>query len=133
MGENSIGSMDIAISGMRAQSRNIEVLSSNVANAQSTDNGNGQPYRRLEAVMRSNGEGIGGVTTEDIIGDMSEFPSVFKPGNPNADENGYVKMPNVNLPVEMMNLNMAAKAYQANTAVLKRYQDMVNTTLELLK
>ena len=135
MGENSIGPIDIAISGMRAQTKNIEVLSSNVANAQSTNDGTGQPYRRLEAVLKtdSEGESMAGVTMDDIIGDMSEFQTVFKTGNPTADENGYVKMPNVNLPVEMMNLNMAAKAYQANTAVLKRYQDMVNTTLELLR
>ena len=50
-----------------------------------------------------------------------------------ADENGYVTMPNVNIPQEMMNLTIASRAYQANTAVLKRYQAMVETTLELLK
>jgi flagellar basal-body rod protein FlgC len=50
-----------------------------------------------------------------------------------ADEDGYVSMPNVNLPVEMMNLTIASRMYQANTAVLKRYQQMVETTLELLK
>jgi flagellar basal-body rod protein FlgC len=130
---NSIAPIDIAISGMRAQSKNIEVLSSNVANAQSTDNGKGQPYRRLEGIMKTDGDGMNGVTMEDIVGDMTEFPSVYKPGHPDADKNGYVKMPNVNLPVEMMNLNMAARAYQANTAVLKRYQEMVETTLELLR
>lgn len=130
---NSIGPIDIAISGLRAQSKNIEVLSSNVANAQSTDNGNGQPYRRLEAVLKTDGEGMGGVNLEEIVGDMTAFPQIFKPGHPDADENGYVRMPNVKLPLEMMNLNLAARAYQANTAVLKRYQQMVETTLELLK
>lgn len=131
---NSIGSIDIAISGLRAQSKNIEVISSNVANAESTDNGNGQPYRRLEAVLKTDGEsGMGGVSMEEILGDTSDFPKIFKPGHPNADEQGYVRMPNVKLPVEMMNLNIAARAYQANTAVLKRYQNMVETTLELLR
>ena len=133
MSVNSIGPIDIAISGMRAQSKNIEVLSSNVANAQSTNDGNGQPYRRLEGIMKTDSEGISGVSMEDVIGDMSAFPEIFKPGHPDADKNGYVKMPNVNLPVEMMNLNIAARAYQANTAVLKRYQAMVETTLELLR
>jgi flagellar basal-body rod protein FlgC len=133
MSVDSIGPVDIAISGMRAQSKNIEVLSSNVANAQSTDDGNGQPYRRLETILKTDGDGLNGVTMEDIVGDMSEFPTVFKPGHPNADENGYVKMPNIDLPKEMMNLNIAARAYQANTAVLKRYQAMVDTTLELLR
>ncbi len=133
MSVNSIGPIDIAISGMRAQGKNIEVLSSNVANAQSTDDGAGQPYRRLETMLKTDSDGMNGVTMEDIVGDMSEFPTVFKPGHPNADESGYVKMPNVDLPKEMMNLNLAARAYQANTAVLKRYQTMVETTLELLR
>jgi len=133
MGVNSIGPIDIAISGMRAQGKNIEALSSNVANAQSTDDGKGQPYRRLETILKTDDEGLNGVTMEDIVGDMSEFPTIFKPGHPNADANGYVKMPNVDLPKEMMNLNIAARAYQANTAVLKRYQTMVETTLELLR
>jgi flagellar basal-body rod protein FlgC len=133
MSVDSIGPVDIAISGMRAQSKNIEVLSSNVANAQSTDDGTGQPYRRLETILKTDNEGLNGVTMEDIVGDMSEFPTIFKPGHPNADANGYVKMPNIDLPKEMMNLNIAARAYQANTAVLKRYQAMVETTLELLR
>jgi flagellar basal-body rod protein FlgC len=130
---NSLGPIDIAISGMKAQSKNIELLSSNVANAQSTNDGTGKPYRRLEGIMKTESEGMGGVTMDDIVGDMTEFPTIFKPGHPDADKNGYVKMPNVNLPVEMMNLNIAARAYQANTAVLKRYQEMVETTLELLR
>lgn len=130
---NSLGPIDIAVSGLRAHSKNIEVISSNVANAQSTDDGKGQPYRRIEAVLKAQGEGLDGVAAEDIIGDMSEFPKIFKPGHPDADQQGYVSMPNVNLPVEMMNLNIAARAYQANNAVLRRYQQMVETTLELLR
>lgn len=130
---NSIGSIDIAISGLRTQSKNIEVISSNVANAQSTDNGNGQPYRRLEAVLKADSEGMGGVSLDEITADMTDFQKILKPGHPDADEQGYVKMPNVKLPEEMMNLNIAARAYQANTAVLRRYQAMVETTLELLR
>jgi flagellar basal-body rod protein FlgC len=129
----SFGPIDIAISGLRAQSKNMEVISSNVANAQSTDDGNGQPYRRLEAVLKAEGDSIGGVSLEEITADMSNFPKIFKPGHPDADSQGYVTMPNVNVPTEMMNLNIAARTYQANTAVLKRYQEMVETTLELLR
>jgi flagellar basal-body rod protein FlgC len=58
---------------------------------------------------------------------------VLDPGNPMADENGYVAMPNVSLPVEMINMNIATKMYQANVAILKRYQQMLETTLELLR
>jgi len=127
------GPIDIAISGLRAQDKNIKLISSNVANAQSTDNGNGEPYRRLEAVFKTDGDGIGGVSLDEIAPDMSDFMKILKPGHPDADEQGYVTMPNVNLPIEMMNLNAAARTYQANTAILKRYQEMVETTLELLK
>ncbi|MHC4123379.1 MAG: flagellar basal body rod protein FlgC [Planctomycetota bacterium] len=127
------GPIDIAISGLRAQSKKIEVISSNVANAQTTDNGDGQPYRRLEAILKTDGDDIGGVSLDEIALDMSDFPKIFKPGHPAADEQGYVTMPNVKLPIEMVNLNIAARAYQANTAILKRYQEMVETTLELLK
>ncbi|PKL50702.1 MAG: flagellar basal body rod protein FlgC [Planctomycetes bacterium HGW-Planctomycetes-1] len=131
--DTSFGPIDIAISGLRAQSKNMEVISSNVANAQSTDDGSGQPYRRLEAILKAESDGLGGVNLEEITSDMSAFPKIFKPGHPDADSQGYVTMPNVNVPSEMMNLNIAARTYQANTAVLKRYQEMVETTLELLK
>lgn len=131
--DNTFGPIDIAISGLRAQDKHIQVISSNVANAQSTDNGKGEPYRRLEAVFKADSDGIGGVSLDEIVGDMSDFPIILKPGHPDADENGYVTMPNVNLPIEMINLNLAARTYQANAAILKRYQQMVEITLELLR
>ncbi|MBL7152241.1 MAG: flagellar basal body rod protein FlgC [Phycisphaerae bacterium] len=130
---NSFGPIDIAISGMRAQNKNIGMISSNVANAQSTDNGDGTPYRKLQAIFRAAGDDIGGVTLDEIAADMSELPRILKPGHPDADEQGYVTMPNVDLPIEMVNLTMATRAYQANVAVMKRYQRMVETTLELLR
>ena len=130
---NSFGPIDIAISGMQAQNRSMGVISSNVANAQSTDNGQGQPYRRLEAIFKADDDDMGGVTLEEIAADMSELPRILRPGHPDADEQGYVTMPNVDLPIEMVNLTMATRAYQANVAVLKRYQRMVETTLELLR
>jgi len=125
--------VDIAISGMRAHNKNVEVIHSNVANIHTTDNGNGEPYRRLEAVFKSDGDEIGGVNIDKILADKSDFQRMLKPGHPDADENGYVNMPNVFLPTELINLNAATKAYKANAAILKRYQSMVDTTLELLR
>lgn len=130
---NTFDPIDIAVSGLRAQRKNIKLISSNVANAQVTDNGRGEPYRRLEAIFKTDGDDIGGVSLDEISMDMSDFPMILKPGHPNADEHGYVAMPNVSLPIEMVNLTIASRAYQANAAVLKRYQRMVETTLELLK
>ena len=130
---NSFGAVDIAISGLRAQGKRMEVISSNVANARTTDAGKGEPYRRLEALFKTKGDGISGVSIDEIVQDMSDFHKVLDPGNPNADEQGYITMPNVNTPIEMMNLTVATRAYQANAAILKRYQQMVETTLELLR
>ncbi len=131
--DNSFSTIDIAVSGLKAQEKNIALISSNVANAQSTDDGTGKPYRRVEAVLKANENGLGGVSIEKIATDMSTLQKILRPGNPNADEQGYVEMPNVSLPMEMANLNMATKTYQANAAILKRYQNMIETTLELLR
>ncbi|MDO8303407.1 MAG: flagellar basal body rod protein FlgC [Sedimentisphaerales bacterium] len=133
---NSTSPIDIAVSGIRAQNKSIEVISSNVANSRTLDAGNGQPYRKLDAMLRvddSNGDGIGGVQIEDLLPSQSDFPRVLDPGNPKADAQGYISMPNVDIPTEMMNLNIASRAYQANAAVLKRYQNMVEVSLELLR
>jgi len=140
-GSNIFGPIDIAVSGMRAQGKNMEVISSNIAHARTTDAGKGQPYRRLEPVLKAESLGfardgsdeIGGVVVDEIVKDMSDFQTIFDPGNPQADKNGYILMPNVNLPVEMINLTVATRTYQANAAILKRYQQMVETTLELLR
>lgn len=131
----TLGPIDIAISGLQAQGKNLEVISSNIANLRTTDAGNGEPYRRLEAILKTKGDEdeITGVTVDEIITDMSDFNRILDAGNPDADENGYVTMPNVNLPTEMINLNIATKVYQANAAILKRYQQMVEVSLELLR
>ena len=130
---NNIDSVDIAISGMRAQRRRMGVISSNVANIRTTDGGKGEPYRRFEATLEADGDGIGGVRVEEITKDMSDFRHVLEPGHPDADENCYVLMPNVDLVTEMRSLNAAAKAYKASAAMLKRHQDMVETSFELLR
>jgi flagellar basal-body rod protein FlgC len=127
------GPVDISVSGMRAQDRLMEVVSSNIANARTIDAGQGQPYRRLQALLRSENEGVSGVTVDDIVQDMSALQRIYDPGNPQADATGHIMMPNVQLPIEMMNLTVASRAYQANAAILKRYQRMVETTLELLR
>ncbi len=134
--DNTFGPVDIAVSGMRAQGTQMELISSNIANARTIDDGQGQPYRRLQASFRTENEddnGIAGVAINDIAADMTALERIFDPGNPRADAAGYITMPNVQLPVEMMNMSTATRVYQANAAILKRYQKMVETTLELLR
>ncbi|MHC4636293.1 MAG: flagellar basal body rod protein FlgC [Planctomycetota bacterium] len=131
--KNSFGPIDISLSGMGVQGKQMEMISSNIANARTTDGGNNEPYRRLEALFSTESGSISGVTLDKITKDQSEFDLMMNPGHPNADEKGYVQMPNVVLPIEMMNMVVATRTYQANVAALKRYQKMVETTLELLR
>ena len=128
------GSLDIAVSGLKAYGKQMAVISSNVANARTTDAGDGTPYRRLEAIFKSQGDGISGVEIDDLFEDTSDFQKILaNPGDPRADDNGYISMPNVNMAVETASLMQASRAYQANAAILKRYQAMVKTSLELLQ
>ncbi len=131
--DNMFGPIDIAISGLKAQKKQIEIITSNVTNARTTDAGKGEPYRRLMATFQTDRDGISGVSLKEVRPDMSDFSRNYDPGNPNADDQGYVSMPNVNLPTEMMNLAVATRLYQTNVAMLKRYQQMIETTLELLR
>ena len=128
----NFGPVDIAVSGLRAQNKQMEVISSNIANAQTTDAGKGQPYRRREVMFKTDDD-LSGVQVDRIATDMSDFLKVMEPGSPRADADGYVSLPNVKLPVEMMNLTVASRMYQANVAILRRYQQLVETTLELLR
>ena len=133
IGEDMFGAMDIAISGLKANRRQMDVITSNVVNARTTNVGNGKPYRRLEALLETTGDGVAGVQVSKVVEDMSEFHRLLKPGHPDADSDGYVMMPNVDMPQEIINLNTASRAYQASAAVMKRYQKMVETSLNLLK
>lgn len=131
-GANMFGTIDIATSGLQAYNRQMEVIGSNMANIQTTDAGNGEPYRRLVAKFKA-AEDTAGVQIDELAKDQSPFKRVLMPGHPQADENGYVAMPNIDWPTEMISLNTASRAYQANAAILKRYQRMVESSLELLK
>lgn len=125
--------VDIAVSGLRAQSLRLNLIAGNIANANTTRTDTGQPFRRRDVVLQTAPGDLGGVTILRIAQDSSDFRSVLMKGHPDADANGFVRMPNVDLPVEMTNLVTASRAYQANVAVLKRYQDLVEATMELLR
>ena len=128
---NMFSTIDIAMSGLKAYNKQMTAIGSNIANARTTDAGNGEPYRRIEAMFKA--DGSGGVEISDLIEDKGAFQTILDPGHPNADADGFVMMPNVNMATEMINLNVASRTYQANAAILKRYQKMVETTIELLR
>lgn len=125
--------IDIAVSGLRAESLRMKVVAANIANASTTRAANGQPYRRQEVIL-STKSGLAGVESPQVMPDTtSQFKRVYQPGHPDANKDGYVMMPNVDLPVEMMSMITASRAYQANATVLRRYQDIGDATLELLR
>lgn len=128
---NMFSTIDIAVSGLKASNKQMEIVGSNIANIQTTDAGDGKPYRRLIAEFNTPKDGSG--VEVKTVKDLGEFVRVLNPGHPAADENGYVAMPNVDWPTEMITLNLASRTYQANAAVLKRYQRMVESSLELLR
>ncbi len=135
MAVNNIGTpIDIITSALHAQSTRMKIYSNNLANASTAMTAAGGPYRRKEVILSSFADDIGGVKVDRIAEDFTtELKRIHNPGHPQADANGYVMMPNVSIPMELMNLTSASRAYQANTAVLKRYQEMVDATLQLLR
>lgn len=132
---NMFGALDISATGLKAFGKQVEIVGSNLANSRTTDAGNGEPYRRMEAIFEAQDmeDGTPGVGIADILEDQSDFQKVLNPGHPKADADGYVKMPNINYAQELISLNLASRAYQANAAMMKRYQSMVTASLDLLK
>jgi len=136
MGDISSG-MQIAATGLEAQSGRIRVLAENLANAESTSNlPGGDPYRRQVPVFNSildRAINAQTVSLASIEGDPAPFTLEFDPGHPAADEQGYVKLPNVNPLVEMMDLRDAQRSYEANLGALDLMRAMATATLQILE
>jgi flagellar basal-body rod protein FlgC len=130
-------SMMIAASGMRAQAERMRVIAENLANASSTASVAGEdPYRRQVPVFKAELDRATGAETvkmSGIVHDSSNFREQFMPGHPAADERGYVKMPNVSALVEMMDMREAQRAYEANLSVIDNARTMMARTVDLLK
>jgi len=128
--------MLVAASGMRAQSTRMRTIAENIANANSTAPSPGaDPYRRKIATMTSSFDRELNATTVHAgkpVQDMSDFHSQYDPGNPVADAKGYVKMPNVNSLVEIMDMREAQASYEANVNVLDASKTMMSRTIDLL-
>jgi flagellar basal-body rod protein FlgC len=130
-------SMAVAASGMRAQTNRMRVISENIANANSTSaTPNGEPYRRKIATMQSDFDrelGATMVQPGEPVPDQSEFRMQYDPGNPAADKSGYVKLPNVNPLVEIMDMREAQRSYEADLTVMEASKTMLARTVDLLK
>lgn len=143
--------LNISASALTAQRLRMDIISENIANVNTTRTEDGTPYRRktviFEAVNGNNpfssylsdasrrlsGNSEGGVRVAAIIEDQSPFKSVYDPGNPDADENGMVQMPNVDVVTEMVNLISASRAYEANVTSIDTTKSMALKALEIGK
>ncbi len=130
-------SMQIAASGMRAQSDRLRVISQNIANADSTGLTPGSdPYRRKTITFKSALNKELGVETVKVTNygyDKTPFPMKYDPSHPAADDKGYVKLPNVNTMIEAADMREAQKSYEANIGVIDTSKSMIARTLDLLR
>jgi flagellar basal-body rod protein FlgC len=130
-------SLRIAASGLQAQSTRLRIVSENIANAQSTGATAGaDPYARRtvsfeSALDRSTGAELVQVKTIGL--DRAPFRLEHDPGNPAADAQGIVKMPNVDVLIELADMREANRSYEANLQVAKESADMLNVTVALMK
>ena len=130
---------DISASGMSAERQRMEIVAANIANANATQTAEGGPYRRKQLVFSAaldasgNASGLHGVEVVGIQSDPSEFPEVYNPGHPHANEEGKVLMPNVKLPNEMVDLITASRSYEANLKALTTFKQMIEQTLQILR
>ncbi|HEY8583882.1 MAG TPA: flagellar basal body rod protein FlgC [Capillimicrobium sp.] len=147
--------LNISASGLSAERLRMDVTAENLANAQSTQGPDGQPYRRKEVVLQATGgdttfqtvldgaiDGRGGagqpsagagVQVAAIVEDQNPGRRIFDPGHPDADGDGYVTMPNVDSVTEMVDLISASRAYEANVTAMQTAKAMFSKTLELLR
>ena len=125
---------NVSGSAMSAQSQRLNVVASNLANADSVTSSNGQPYKAKQVVFAAqpvDGSASTGVKVTQIAEDQSAPKQVYDPKHPLADENGYVAMPNVNPVEEMVNMLSASRSYQTNVETMNAAKTMLLKTLTL--
>lgn len=135
MAGNLSVSADIAVSGMKAQSERLRIISENMANADLIGIRPGEdPYRRQVVTGNiSTKKPSQMVKVDKVVPDESQFPLKYDPNHPAANAEGYVAMPNVNPLIEMMDLKEAQRSYDANLSMMQTARDMNSKVLDLLK
>ena len=132
-----LSSTRLASAGLAAQSARMRVVAENLANAQSTgDTPGADPYSRKTVTFRAEVDrafGAASVRVNGIATDRTPFRVEHDPGHPAADENGNVKLPNVNVLIEMADMREANRSYEANLQMIKQARAMISSTIELLR
>ena len=134
---------EVSASGLTAQRLRMDVISGNIANVNTTRTESGEPYRRKLPVFKEKGtsfvdklnfamnEDNQGVVVDEIGEDQSPFRKVYRPGHPDADDDGYVSFPNIDITTEMVDMIEASRAYEANVTVLNSAKDMALNALDI--
>ena len=141
---NFLDSLSISATGLSAQRLRMNLISSNMANANTTRTETGEPYRRKDVVFEAAqntdfkdtldaemGKDGHGVNVAGIIEDKKPFIQKYDPGHPDADENGYIRLPNVNIVEEMVNMISASRSFEANATAVRATKDMAGIALEI--
>ncbi|WP_153099112.1 flagellar basal body rod protein FlgC [Paraburkholderia hayleyella] len=131
---------EVAGSALTAQSQRLNVVASNLANAESVTGPDGKPYKAKQVVFAvqpagggytESGQQVGGVRVSRVIDDPSPMKTSYEPGNPAANAEGYVTQPNVNPVQEMVNMISASRSYQANVETLNTAKQLMAKTLTI--
>ncbi|CCU80792.1 Flagellar basal-body rod protein FlgC [Halanaerobium saccharolyticum subsp. saccharolyticum DSM 6643] len=136
--------IDISASGLTAQRLRMDLISGNIANAETTRDEDGNTYRRKVAVFKEKfssqvkalnskqkSGANAGVEVSAIEEDPSPFRLEYRPDHPDADENGYLELPNVSVMTEMVNMIDASRSYEANVQAISNYKSMANSALNI--
>lgn len=143
---NFLDSLTISSSGLSAQRIRMNLISSNMAHANTTRTETGEPYKRKDVIFEAR-QGGGfqallnqhldarerGVQVARIIEDRKPFVEKYDPGHPDADDNGTIRLPNVNIVEEMVNMISASRSFEANATAVRVTKDMAGTALEIGK
>jgi flagellar basal-body rod protein FlgC len=127
----------VSASALQAQRIRMNTIASNMANAQSTKTEKGGPYVKKNVVFEvmpindGRNKGLEGVSVADVVEDNKPPISVYDPGHPDADDKGYVKMPNINVIEEMVNMMMALRAYESNVKAFNMSKSMFQKSLAI--
>lgn len=135
----------VSASGMEAQRFRMNIIASNLANVETTRTESGGAYRRKDIVFAAQGEGFGGflkqamdgaapgVKIAGVIEDARPLKNVYEPAHPDANAQGYVAFPNINVAEEMVNMIAASRSYEANVSAFKATREMALQALDLGK
>ncbi len=129
--------IQISAAGLRAQGVRMRIIAENIANASTKPLApDMDPYRRKLISFKNELDqelGVRTVSVNDITKDQTDFTKRFEPGHPGADKEGYVKIPNVNAMIEMMDMREAQRSYRANIKVIEAAKRMMMRTIDMLK